>query len=214
MACVAFSPSRWKTVSACSFSSGWIRARTVAVFFMKSPLAFVENVAQMGNVFQARCLSFASDRAAIPYMLDGAIMQLLLYAGTTPPLSTQSAFSRHEPRGSSVTRNLDLETDTKMKSHYQAFVLGTLSLLAVLVAGAATADSIHGRCYNKAGEPCDYKIHRISTSWNSKKAFPADGRYELDFGGSVGSRITVYCDGDNVGGVRVSGSTRFDVRCR
>ncbi len=98
-----------------------------------------------------------------------------------------------------------------MKIHCQGFVLGTLSLL---VAGAATADSIYGSCYNKAGEACDYKVHRISTSWNSKKAFPADGRYELDFGGSVGTRITVYCDGDNVGDVAVNGSTRFDVYCR
>ena len=98
-----------------------------------------------------------------------------------------------------------------MKSHNQGFAL---VILALLVAGTATADSIYGSCYNKAGQPCDYKVHRISTSWNSKKAFPADGRYELDFGGSVGSRISVYCDGDNVGDVTVRGSTRFDVHCR
>jgi hypothetical protein len=104
-----------------------------------------------------------------------------------------------------------MEPVEKMKSCYQGVVLGVLSFLA---AGGAAADTIFGHCYNKTGQPCDYKVHRISTSWNSKKAFPADGRYELDFGGSVGTRITVYCDGKNVGDVSVRGFTRFDVHCR
>jgi hypothetical protein len=85
----------------------------------------------------------------------------------------------------------------------------------LLMAGAAHADSIYGSCRNRDGEQCIKGNHRISTSWNSTKAYPDhSGNYEIDFGGTVGKTVTVYCDGDNVGTVRVDGRTRFDVRCR
>lgn len=46
----------------------------------------------------------------------------------------------------------------------------------------------------------------ISTTWNSKKAFPRDGRYELDLGSDVcGQKITVYMDGNDGKEVRVDG---------
>lgn len=89
-----------------------------------------------------------------------------------------------------------------------------LALALPLAAAPALADSLRGNCVNKAGEPCDHKVHTISTSWNGKKAFPDNGAYFLDFGGTVGTTITVYCDGDKVGTVRVKGDTSFNVRCR
>jgi len=91
---------------------------------------------------------------------------------------------------------------------------GLLVLGGVTTAAPALADTLYGSCRNKAGDKCR-AIHRISTSWNSRTAsFPARGKYRLNFGGTVNSRITVYCDGRRVGTVHVRGSTRFDVVCR
>ena len=100
----------------------------------------------------------------------------------------------------------------KQRSKIQALsILIGLSVFAL--AGSAFADSISGKCVTKSGNKCSGG-HTISTSWNSKKAFPSNGRYKLDFGKKVGKRVTVYCDGKKVGSVSVSGSTTFDVRCR
>lgn len=85
----------------------------------------------------------------------------------------------------------------------------------VAVPAAALGDGLHGTCYGKSGETCAEGNHRISTSWNSRTAYPAsNGRYTLDLGGPVDQRITVYCDGSAVGTVYVKGSTKFDVHCR
>ncbi|HOD08923.1 MAG TPA: hypothetical protein PKG98_12640 [Myxococcota bacterium] len=84
----------------------------------------------------------------------------------------------------------------------------------LLMSGAALADSIYGSCRNSAGERCIKSNHRISTSWNSTKGYPdSSGNYEIDFGGTVDQTVTVYCDGDRAGTVRVDGRTRFDVVC-
>ena len=93
-------------------------------------------------------------------------------------------------------------------------LIAAFAALMLLASGAAYADSIHGRCIGAGGEKC-LKHHRISTSWNSKTARinPSRGTYELDFGGSVGKKITVYCDGSKVGTVTVNGRTAFTVRC-
>jgi hypothetical protein len=90
-----------------------------------------------------------------------------------------------------------------------------MTLAGFLLTSSVTyADSIYGACYNKSGQKCDYAVHRISTSWNSKKAFPRNGFYEINFGRSVDHRITVYCDGRSVGTVYVDGNVRFNVYCR
>lgn len=90
-------------------------------------------------------------------------------------------------------------------------------LVVVLLIGAlssvAYADSLYGSCHNDNGDKCT-TVHRISTSWNGKTDAPRNGRYEIDFGGSVDSRITVYCDGSSVGAVHVKGSTRLNIVCR
>jgi len=51
----------------------------------------------------------------------------------------------------------------------QFIFYGTLGLLSTM-SMTAYADSIYGNCYNKSGQKCDYSVHRISTSWNSKKS--------------------------------------------
>lgn len=94
------------------------------------------------------------------------------------------------------------------------FVLGLICAFC-LVSSVAFADAIYGQCYSKSGEKCAKSNHTISTSWNSKKAYPdSSGMYNLDFGGSVGKTITVYCDGSSVGSVYVSGDVKFNVHCK
>ena len=73
------------------------------------------------------------------------------------------------------------------------------------------SDSIYGECTYKDGSKAGGEVG-ISTSWNSQKAYPSGGRYTLTFNGPVNKTITVYCNGSSVGTVKVSGSTRFDIR--
>ncbi|MEA2028262.1 MAG: hypothetical protein U9N49_04745 [Campylobacterota bacterium] len=55
----------------------------------------------------------------------------------------------------------------------------------------------------------------ISTSWNSKKAYPRNGYYQLDLGSSVcGERITVYVNGNQGKKVKVSGNTQVNFTLR
>lgn len=84
-------------------------------------------------------------------------------------------------------------------------------VLGVLMTSSALADSMYGKCTHKDGSKAG-KSNTISTSWNSKKAYPKNGQYRLDFGGKVGKTITVYCNGKKVGTVNVSGSKRFDIK--
>ncbi|MBF0554835.1 MAG: hypothetical protein HQK96_09825 [Nitrospirae bacterium] len=94
------------------------------------------------------------------------------------------------------------------------FVLLASVALVLSIGAVSFADSIYGNCYAPSGEKCGDQVHTISADWNSKKAFPKNGRYELNFGGTVGKTITIYCDGSSVGDVYVHGSTQFDVHCR
>jgi hypothetical protein len=90
-------------------------------------------------------------------------------------------------------------------------VMRTLVVSGVtLFAGIACADSIYGTCIYRDGSKAGGAV-TVSTSWNSKKAYPADGRYVLDFGGKVNHSVTVYVNGRTFGRVHVSGSTRVDL---
>lgn len=93
----------------------------------------------------------------------------------------------------------------------------TAFLLVILFTfgSVAFADAIYGTCYGKSGQKCAKGNHKISTSWNSKKAYPdSSGQYYLDFGGTVDKTITIYCDGNSVGSVYVKGDVKFNVHCR
>ena len=69
------------------------------------------------------------------------------------------------------------------------------------------ACGIQGTAVNSDGSKIDGS-GTISTSWNSKKAFPRNGSYSLDLGSSVcGESITVYLDGNQGKRVRVNGWT-------
>jgi hypothetical protein len=89
-----------------------------------------------------------------------------------------------------------------------------LSLLVVsvilLAASAARADSIYGSCVYKDGSKANGTV-TVSTSWNSKKAYPANGRYYLDFGGTVNHNVTIYVNGTTFARIYVSGQTKVDI---
>ncbi len=71
----------------------------------------------------------------------------------------------------------------------------------------AVACGIQGRAVNSDGSKIDGTA-TISTSWNSKKAYPKDGRYVLEMGNNVcGETITVYIDGNQGKKVKVKGMT-------
>ena len=66
---------------------------------------------------------------------------------------------------------------------------------------------IKGTAVNSDGSKIDGTA-TVSTSWNSKKTFPRDGKYRLDLGSSAcGERITVFLDGREVGRFKVDGWT-------
>lgn len=83
-------------------------------------------------------------------------------------------------------------------------------LIAFTVGQATKADSIYGKCVRKDGSKAGSTVI-ISTSWNNKKAYPANGRYVLDFGKKLNRSITVYVNGKTFGRVKVSGQTLLDI---
>ncbi len=90
---------------------------------------------------------------------------------------------------------------------FAGVLLGSTSAMACGVAGTAV---------NSDGSKIDGS-GTISTSWNSKKAFPRGGSYQLDLGSGVcGQSITVYLNGNQGQQVRVpsSGYARANFRRR
>lgn len=92
-------------------------------------------------------------------------------------------------------------------------VLCASLLILLLLAAPALADSIYGTARYKDGSKVDGTA-TISTSWNGKKAFPKGGEYELDFGGKVGQKITIYVNGSRYTEIVVDGRTRLDIVVR
>ena len=77
--------------------------------------------------------------------------------------------------------------------------------MGFLLSGQAFACGVKGTAVNSDGSKID-GTSTISTSWNSKKAYPRDGEYRLDLGSRVcGEKITVYLDGNQGRRVRVDG---------
>lgn len=70
--------------------------------------------------------------------------------------------------------------------------------------------SIYGSAHRGDGSKVDGSA-TVSTSWNSNKAFPKGGQYELDLGSNPRQRITVYVDGRHYTEVYVDGDARVDI---
>lgn len=80
-------------------------------------------------------------------------------------------------------------------------------LTAMGFSAQAFACGIQGSAVNSDGSKID-GTGTISTSWNSKKAYPRNGSYSLDLGSSVcGEKITVYLDGNQGKRITVNGWT-------
>lgn len=78
----------------------------------------------------------------------------------------------------------------------------------------AEACSIEGYVTWSDGSKSD-GTSTISTSWNSKKAYPRNGYYQLDLGSNAcGERITVYINGNDGKEVKVTGSTQVNFTLR
>ena len=93
-------------------------------------------------------------------------------------------------------------------------LLAATTVLLVLCAQAASAWAcgIEGMVRWSDGSKSN-KSTTVSTSWNSDKAYPSNGRYTLELGSSAcGQSMTVYLDGNQ--GRRVtlpsSGNARVD----
>jgi len=81
------------------------------------------------------------------------------------------------------------------------------AMFTLFSAGAAAACSIEGMVTWSDGSKSSGTTV-ISTSWNSKKAYPKDGFYSLDLGKEAcGQKITVYLDGNQPRQVTVTGRT-------
>jgi hypothetical protein len=82
-------------------------------------------------------------------------------------------------------------------------------------AGAAFAeDTLSGTIVHKDGSKVK-KTAAITTSWNSARGtYPADGEYEIDFGGKVGKKITVYVNGDKYTEITVKGHTKLNIKLK
>lgn len=94
------------------------------------------------------------------------------------------------------------------KSFYMTLVL----TLCLIFTSVGYADSLYGSIKFKDGSKANGVA--ISTSWNSKKGYAKNGKYNLDFGGTVGKSITVYVKGKKIGTVKVRGNTQFDIVIR
>ncbi|MEZ6058050.1 MAG: hypothetical protein R3C01_15225 [Planctomycetaceae bacterium] len=91
-----------------------------------------------------------------------------------------------------------------------ASLLLCVTLVTVFTCSPAFADKLFGKIVYKDGSKAGGEVG-VSTSWNSKKAYPKNGSYELDFGETVGREINIFVKGTKVGSVTVKGSTRFDI---
>ena len=69
---------------------------------------------------------------------------------------------------------------------------------------------LYGSAQRRDGSKIDGTA-TVSTSWNSNIAYPRNGQYTLDLGGSPRQKITVYVDGNRYSEVYVDGEVRLDI---
>ena len=90
------------------------------------------------------------------------------------------------------------------------FVACTAGLSLMTQAAHAGNACLYGSAEWASGSKIDGST-RISTSWNSKKAFPRNGEYELCLGSNPEAKITVYIQGNTYTKIYVDGNTRLDI---
>lgn len=85
-----------------------------------------------------------------------------------------------------------------------------ISLSFIAVSSHLSAACLYGSAQNADGSKIDGTA-RVTTSWNSKTAYPRKGSYELCLGSNPKQRITVYLDGSSYRRLYVDGDTRLDL---
>jgi hypothetical protein len=90
-----------------------------------------------------------------------------------------------------------------------------VTLILFFTGQAVFAGFIYGTVTRTDGSKSD-GTSTVSTSWNSKKAYPKNGEYRLDLGGTAdGEIVTVYINGNCWGKVKVKSSgTRVDIELK
>jgi hypothetical protein len=91
-------------------------------------------------------------------------------------------------------------------------IMMSLMCLGIFSASGALACGIEGKAVRTDGSKVDGTA-RVSTSWNSKEAYPHGGYYNLDLGDSVcGENIEVYVNGNSIGRRKIpnDGNARVD----
>jgi len=89
--------------------------------------------------------------------------------------------------------------------------LTILCLAATTTPAHAKNACIYGSAVNSDGSKIDGTA-TVSTSWNSKKAYPRNGKYRLCLGSVPNARITIYLNGQRYAEIYVDGDTRLDIR--
>jgi hypothetical protein len=93
------------------------------------------------------------------------------------------------------------------------FILALVTL--VIASGIAYASDacIYGTAVYRDGSKSDGES-TISTSWNSKKAYPKNGKYRLCLGSNPQKKITIYVNRKKYKELYVNGDTRLDIVIR
>ena len=89
-------------------------------------------------------------------------------------------------------------------------IIAATFLTLPLDAALASEACLYGKAIWASGSKIDGST-RISTSWNSKKAYPKNGKYELCLGSNPKAKITVYVQGDYYGKIYVNGDTQLHI---
>jgi hypothetical protein len=71
--------------------------------------------------------------------------------------------------------------------------------------------AIYGTAVRSDGSKVDGTA-TVSTSWNSARAYPCNGKYRLELGSNPRQSITIYVDGRRYTDVHVDGDVRVDIR--
>ena len=86
--------------------------------------------------------------------------------------------------------------------------------LGCLLSAQVLACGIKGTAVHPDGSKVN-GTSTVSTTWNSKVAFPRDGKYRLELGpNACGERTTVFLDGREVGRFKVDGWTTVNLVTR
>jgi len=92
-------------------------------------------------------------------------------------------------------------------------VLSLVTLFIASVFAYAGDACVYGTAVYRDGSKSDGEA-TISTSWNSKKAFPRNGKYRLCLGSNPKKTITIYVNGMKYTDLYVNGDTKLDIVIR